>query len=400
MQQGYVLKALDQYRFVRPWHVIGLILILAGVACSGDEPGIDDQINQDNNGNNGNNGQLDGGADADVATDGSEDPDTGDAGTDSDADAGAVVGQSCAAPPEDLGTFSPGDSGEFARGFHERIDDAKATCADVATRAGVYWFSFEVDEVSIAHIDVLSTAASDPLIELRETRCVSAEDVVFCTDNLSRTQVLEPGNTYYLLVQGAEDSVTGDFRLDLSFEEAACNPNQTSCSDGAIQVCQGGTELQARTCAGSCTDASTCEGDLCEEAIPVDVSTAGTPVILTGNQQAYAGEWDAAGRTGCGLEPGQSAGSTPGAELFLKLSGHTSGDTIIFDAEGGSVDFGFYVLASCGAGSCLGAGAYDDLGDNHFEWRANTSQDIYVAAEVIGPDRDANFQIQITREAR
>lgn len=367
----------------KPWGcLVAAVLLCTALGCGDDDPEINSRLNNGGGTNNDN-------SDADVGA--ADAGDTGDAG-------GEPVGQSCVAPPEELGTFSDGDAEELVRGFHERSHPNRATCQEAAPRAGVYWFAFEVDEPLIARFEVESTAASDPLIELRQDECASAEDVLFCTDALTQTQVVVPGETYYLLVQGAEDSSTGDFRLDLSFEQAACDPSETVCQDGVVQVCPDGRELLSRACGGECLDDSSCAGDTCSAPIEVDLSTAGDTQLISGNRQAYTSEWDVSGLSGCSLEEGQTASPTPGAELFLQLTGHSQGDTIVFETEPGTVDFGFYLLSSCGSSSCMDAGAYDELGDNRFEWQANVVEEVYVAAEAIGRDRDRDFQIEITRQ--
>lgn len=380
------------------WRLLASIVLLTAAlaGCSDDGGGSDSDVNPSDAGAD---TRVDAG-DADQGdADDADQGDTGDADQ-GDADAGGEeVGQSCNAPPEDLGTFSPGDSDEFARGYLRRTGQAIATCTPTPDNVGLYWFKFRVDQLAIANLNVVTTISSDPVVEIRYGECGNSEQVLSCDETTFTRHVVEPGQTFYVLVQGPADSVTGDFRLELSFDAATCNPAERTCDSGAMQICDNGSDVQARACAAdTCADATTCAGETCSEAVAVDLSAANSTVSVAGGQKSYQNSWNADGLDGCGFAAGEAGAATPGAELFLKVSGQSVGDTIVFDAEGGSVDFGFYLLDACSASSCVAAGAYDTSGSNHFEWTATTDQDVWVAAEVIGPDRDRDFQIDITRQ--
>ena len=366
------------------------LLFACTVAACGEDDGPDNNVIHGS----------DAGTDtaADATGDTTDAPDAADGGADTDASSD-IVGRSCVAPPENLGTLSPGDTRTLSRTFYGISNQTTATCRQAQDRAGIFWFQIRVDELSVVDFEVTSTLSSAPVIELRRADCQDDSTSQFCTDILTRTETLEPDVDYFLVVQGATGSVDAAFELDLSVQAASCTPGEQTCSSGQVETCPDASQPpQTRDCAEDCTAGTSCAGELCNSALAVDVSTAGSWVSVTGNQQAYAHDWDAEGRTGCNLEAGASAGATPGDELFLKVTGHAAGDTIVFDAEEGSTAFGFYLLDGCSATECMTAGAYDDLGNNHFEWQAASADDFYVVAEVFGPDRDRDFNIRVQRQ--
>lgn len=310
-----------------------------------------------------------------------------------------ALGQNCEAPPEQLGELAAGAPVEISRSFLEQTNQNEASCAELAPRAGVYFFSFRVAESAAADISVEVSGSGDAVVELRRDACPDPASSIYCDTSASQRTALEAGVTYYLLVQGPADSTSGQFRLTLDLQQTTCSPEERTCTGGRLDACSAdGLATDSYTCSDGCGDTAACTGDSCATARTVDVSTLTSPAIFSGEQWAYTHQWNAQGRAGCTLYDGEPAGETAGPEIFFRLTGHQVGDQILFDAEGGGTTFAFYILGGCDAASCSSAGAYDDQIENRFTWRATTDEDVWVAAEVFGPPRDRPFRFEVSKQ--
>ncbi|MGM0558221.1 MAG: hypothetical protein ACQEVA_17685 [Myxococcota bacterium] len=357
-----------------------------------------------NNGNNLPNSNTDGGLDAgDTTDDGSGDDgttDDTDDGTTEDVDEGdGIIGQSCEARPEDLGTLAVGDSLDLEREFRVRPEGTESSCAEPETRAGVYVLEMVFEETSKIQLGLFASAASSPVMEMRAGECLERGMPEFCGEQPSRTAVVEPNTSYYIFIQGSADSEAGDFRLTVDVQEAACGPSDEVCQDGAQQFCPSGDQLETRSCVNdTCGSTEACTGETCTEAIPVDLSASASQTF-TGGRYAYANDWNALDRANCALDDTGPGGDTPQEDIFFEVSGHSQGDNVVFNAEEGQTNFGFFILDACDAPGCIDAGAAaDPLAPNEFSWRATTADPIYVVADVLGPRRDRSFEITITLE--
>lgn len=377
-------------------HRLSIVLLLTAAmsfaACGDDStgPATNNTIRPsgDDGGNGSNNGGLDAGVDAEM--DGGADG--GDAG---------IVGESCASPPEELGELQMGQDVSIDRVFRTRPDESKTSCQTPASNAGIYWFTFTVPEVSRLQVQISTALSNSATIEVLRGRCDGTGTSLFCGpfDNFER--VLEPDTTYYMVVQGSEDTGNAHFSVQYNLQSAVCAPGPSSCADGTVQYCKASGESQVpRECIGGCLDDTTCSADACADAMAVDLASQSGPQTISGDQVVYYDDWNAEGRDGCSTS-GDSApgGPSPGVDAFLKLSGVQAGDTITFDATNSETSLGFYVLDACDAQACTTAGAWDLDGNNRFEWSAQAGGEFYVVVEALGNTRDRSFEFTVERTA-
>lgn len=372
--------------------LVALLAAGGGVGCSEDGGGnngngtfVPDSGDGDDTGTPGDAGDTDG-----TDTGGADTGTNGDTGGDTDGGGGAGCGDQI----EDLGQLSPGDSGTKNVRLWQRSGSALA-CADGTTRVGTYWFEFTVDEMAIIRLDMTSTVATAARLSLRTGGCESDAGELFCTDRTSRSAIVEPGQTYYLGIEGGDDSADAYVDLAYALETAACVPNELTCSAGQSTYCIQGTDTEQYACAtNTCANDAQCAGDTCASAIEVDLPNPGATFTVDSHRIAYTNQWDVSGKANCIPNDEFPTGNTPYADVFFRVNNLQQGQTLHVENTSAGGSYVYFVLDSCTANQCAGAMFIDSNGDNALEWEAPASGSYLVVAEALSSSpREYSFAI-------
>ncbi len=313
-----------------------------------------------------------------------------DAGLQHDPDSGADAADAaedssssgpCEGAHEDLGVLSTAEPTVVSRTL-QSARGAPTSCAPSGQNRGEYIFAFEADTLAILEVSVSATTTDPISFGLYEESCDTNAEL-YCSQQSPWRAIVEPDKTYYLNVQAGEDTPTNTFNVSFSFEDAACVPGEASCTDGAVEHCQQGTEVDTYSCAQDCSAQDDCTGDTCEAALTVEPTVGDTPVTLRGDRRAYTHQWNAADLSDCEASESLENGDTTAMEVFARVPNLLAGQTLTVGDASGSGSYLYYVIDDCAATSCRQAMFIDDNGDNRLAWDVPEDGDYIVVIEAL-----------------
>jgi hypothetical protein len=312
-------------------------------------------------------------------------------GLDSGSDSGSDVGLSptdssqtpgtCEGAHEDLGILATAESTVVSRTL-EPLDAEPMSCTPDGERRGGYIFAFEVDETAILQMSVSATTTDLLSFGLFDDGCGSDAES-YCSGQSPWRAIVEPDTTYYMNVQGGEDSVNKAFNASFGFEETVCTPGETTCSDSTSKRCVQGTSVEPYSCAGDCSDAQSCAGDTCQTALSVAPIVGGGPVSIQGDRWAYTHQWNAAELSGCEVSAEIATGETTAMELFVDVANLEAGQTLEIGHPDGVGSYLYFVIDDCAATSCREAAFVDEAGDNRLVWQVADDGDYTIVVEAL-----------------
>lgn len=378
-----------------PWTMVRIALVAAlvgfgaGLGCdSGEEDGEDSNVEQ-----------------SDGYSDEEEDTSTPD--PDATEDGGSTnPTKHCGMMTESIGPVGDGDAGQ-TRGLLGENPEISPDCGESFSEGGSKVYRFEVEESVLFEAEAFGRmgAETDPVLEIHSGSCDDSRTVQSCAQGNRAESILEPGSTYYMWVHGPKPSDKPHFRVEWNAEQPVCLPEEhPKCEGGNYVLCDDPDDREEFACAGDCADETQCTGNTCETAPSVQLGSGA--VTLGGDRYAYTGDWSAEGKNNCK----GSTIQTSGVEMFAKLEGISSGDTVVFDSslsgggeEGdptesdkGDSNIAFFVLDGCSAEQCLKVGRYDSDGNNRVEWTAESGGPFWVVAEVLGSrDKRKAFEFDV-----
>jgi hypothetical protein len=300
---------------------------------------------------------------------------------------------------EDIGSMSVAFDREFSASDALSIVSCFETVGEIATD-GAHILKLQYPEETTITITLEPIAADGggtpprPAAELRSGACGESGTVVFCDTAGRYVETLAANVPYYLVLNGLLAS--GGAEIEINAAVPACTPNETTCTDGVVSLCNPeGTATFDSECAGDCMGTG-CAGDECTAPLAVAPTANGAAVVLAGNRSTWSSNWDAMEGAGCELVVGEPAPATPGRDMFLLVQGVTAGQTVILDAEQSTLSYGFFVIDSCTATSCLAAFEFDSNASNRGEYVAPGNGDVLVAVEAFGDVTDRDFTIEVS----
>jgi hypothetical protein len=305
----------------------------------------------------------------------------------------------CDLANEDLGTLATNGGATVVSRTLDVLGGSPMSCAFSGEGSGegrgAYIFAFEVAEVAILKMSV-SASTTDPLsFGLFEGSCVEDAES-YCSRQSPWRTVVEPGTRYFLKVQAGDDTVNNTFNASFGFEEAACIPGETTCSESTSNRCVQGTSVETYSCAGECSDAESCAGDACETALMVEPVVGGEPVSIQGHRWAYTHQWNAAELSNCEASGAIGTGGTTDMELFVRVPGLEVGQTLDVSHPSDAGSYLYFVLDDCAASSCRAAGFVDEATEeNRLVWDVPEDGDYLVVIEALS-STSRPFQMDIS----
>ena len=149
----------------------------------------------------------------------------------------------------------------------ESVSNVASPCGGGAGAPGVaYLFVLHAPKVVVA---TSARSTADTVIDIRRSDCTAEDASLACNndvDGLDRTSVVSaslPAGTYYVIIEGADDTATGLYRLAVDFypgEGTPCTGVGTECGPGL--VCRTPVGGSARICTRpQCQDGLDDDGD-------------------------------------------------------------------------------------------------------------------------------------------
>lgn len=290
--------------------------------------------------------------------------------------------------PIELGELDPATATLTASGdTTDFVDSTQTDCGSIGPFSGAEnAFSFTVSSAAVLNLELTTEAAVNWVMEVRRDDCQNTANRVICSDPELAAFAVEPGVTYFLLVEPADGIDKGVFEVEGTFTAGTCVPGSLTCqSETEVAYCFAGEEERIYACSGGCAG-DRCAGETCAAALDITESTT-----LTGNVEAYANDFDFDNEPSCSLD-GTDGIAGPGTDFVLRFPNLTTGETVRFDASGDNVDQAFYLVDSCStAASCDGAA---DLGDR-FQFTAERDGEHFVVVDVAS-GRRGDFEIEVT----
>ncbi|MFU8803574.1 MAG: hypothetical protein ACNA8W_07185 [Bradymonadaceae bacterium] len=312
-------------------------------------------------------------------------------------------------PNRELGMLSVGYNQVFDGEQIARVDSPATNCYAGDEDSGVWLMTFEVDEEVIVKLSVRSPGDDHPVYQLNKGECL-AEEGEFCRQDSGNYRFLaQAGSTYYLWIEKPHLVNDLTFLVDIGIEEFVCWPGELACAGGDVEICHMGQEWRpVGACVTDCRDESSCVGDICEDAITVELSATG-PVAnraktFVGDRHAFSNQWTAEDRPGCdlqkqSLEEGEEdiGFPTEDGEVFFRVPNLKGGQTLSVKAVNQTGNYGFFILGECGAESCLDAASQDANYDRRLEWEVPADGTYIVVIESLGAQaRDFEFVFELS----
>lgn len=291
--------------------------------------------------------------------------------------------------PIDLGELDPASATLTASGdTTDFIDSTTTECGSIGPFSGAEnAFSFSVTSAATLNLELTTDAAVNWAMEVRRNACQDRSARVICSDPETTSFAVEPGVTYYLIVEPADSINKGAFEVNGTFSAGACAPaGSLRCVDETdVAFCFAGEEERVYSCPAGCSN-DRCEGESCAGAIDITESTT-----LTGNIEGFANDFDFDAEPTCSVD-GTDGIAAPGGDFVLRFPNLTSGQTVILDGSSDSVDQVFYVVDSCSATAECTAAA--DLGDR-LQFTAERDGEHFVIVDVSN-GRRGDFEVEVT----
>lgn len=221
-----------------------------------------------------------------------------------------------------------------------------------------------------------------PVLEIRPALCDPTKtDVLTCSAERSRTQILDPDVPYFLVING--DLNSEGVRIQVQAREVICDESDNVCIDGNKQICVGGLRLDTFPCAGSCANSTTCAGDSCDGVI--ELAASGTHRV-TGSRTAYSDTWDASMHPTCAFPEEDVPRVTDYSDIVVKFPNVAEGTTINVSAENdvNEGSYMFFFSNTCAADTCVYADDIDDFGFNETSYTTESTGDIFLRIESLG----------------
>lgn len=301
----------------------------------------------------------------------------------------AGEGYGCASP-EELGELEAKEYEIVVASADGQPNSLRTSCANTDASAEAV-FSFTVP--SPAHVKFTASGTPQNLaIELREEECQDpAEDeetILFCAGRSGESAYLNPGTTYFLIVEARDDVLLESFMLNLEVTELVCAPPLSwRCEDDQRVQCQGGgTKEEPYDCPAGCSDGY-CQGSSCANPLVI----ADPHTVLTGHLKTFDRNINLQDSPSCSSS-GTVGPRTPGAELFLSLPGLRKDQNLRIDVTKSDNRPVIGIMSSCMEAEiqCLAADSTDGI----LEWPVPEDGDYFVILDPL--NRSSNpFEYEI-----
>lgn len=377
----------------------GLLLLSVGIGVSGcgddedDDPGEIISPGANNNSDAGLKDTLDPDATSpDIAQPDATAPDA----LDGDPDAESPDTNDDAGPSEpnpnalcdghDFGVIGADQSVTTTADFSDAEDHLKLSCGGQDISELV--FSFAVEQPSIVRIAPTSALVGAWRMQIHRGDCEDAARVV-CYDRGDETVIVEPGQTYHVVLEPSQQLDDGAVELTLETEAIGCFPNTPARCEGDERVsCDQFFEEVIETCDLGCNDAH-CAGDICAE--PIEFSPDADGVMqLEMSIAGYTNQVNMRSRDEC-FDSGYIY-STEGRDLFVALNGVQAGQVVRVDTTDPGNDSMIFLLDGCGAQDACLSGQHT----REFEWEVEEAGDYILLIDHISAlTMDVRYQISV-----